>query len=385
MKDDRRKRGEGKGRDLSPRQPGHSHQGAWEVTPTTGSRSISLGKRAIGNGHPVFIVAEISGNHHQELEEANALIRAAKEAGADAVKLQTYTPDTLTIDSDLPWFRVGKGTLWEGRCLYDLYKEAFTPWEWQPMLKENAEKAGLILFSTPFDSTSVDFLERMDTPAYKIASFELVDLPLVRRVGETGKPVILSTGMASLQEITEAVQTLRQAGNDRIALLKCTSAYPADPAEMNLRTIPHLAATFGVPVGLSDHSLGLAAPVAAVALGACIIEKHLTLSRDEPGPDSGFSLEPEEFRTMVEVVRETEKALGDISYQPTSREAASICFRRSLFVVRDIGKGEVFTEENVRSIRPGYGLSPKFIGDVLGKRAARGIPRGTPLTRDLIA
>jgi pseudaminic acid synthase len=340
--------------------------------------------RRVGPHEPVYIVAEISANHHQRLEEAQELIRAAGKAGADAVKLQTYTPDTLTIPCENQFFRIPSGSPWGGRTLYDLYAEAYTPWEWHENLKEVARKVGITLFSTAFDPGAVRFLEDLDMPAYKIASFEMVDLPLLRRVGETGKPVILSTGMATLEEIREAVQTLRQTGNTQISLLKCTSAYPAPPSEMNLRTIPHLAATFQLPVGLSDHSLGLAAPVAAVALGACILEKHLTISRSEPGPDAGFSLEPDEFKLMVEVVRETEKALGEVSYKPTPHEEGSICFRRSLFSVRDIGKDEIFTDENVRSIRPGYGLPPKYITAVLGKRAARVIPRGTPLAWDLI-
>ncbi|MDD1664383.1 MAG: pseudaminic acid synthase [Methanomicrobiales archaeon] len=341
--------------------------------------------RRVGPHEPVYIVAEISANHHQCFEEAEELVRIAGKAGADAVKLQTYTPDTLTIPCDNQFFRIRSGSPWEGRTLYDLYAEAYIPWEWHKDLKEVAANAGIALFSTPFDPVALEFLEGLNMPAYKIASFEMVDLPLVRRVGETGKPVILSTGMATLEEIREAVQTLRETGNTQIALLKCTSAYPAPPEEMNLRTIPHLAATFELPVGLSDHSLGLAAPVAAVALGACILEKHLTISRNKPGPDSGFSLEPDEFKAMVEVVRETEKALGGVSYKPTPHEEASICFRRSLFVVREIGKDEVFTDENVRSIRPGYGLAPKYLSAILGKRAARAIPRGTPLAWDLIA
>ncbi|MDD1670879.1 MAG: pseudaminic acid synthase, partial [Methanomicrobiales archaeon] len=341
--------------------------------------------RCVGPHEPVYIVAEISANHHQSFEEAGKLIRVARKVGADAVKLQTYTPDTLTIPCENQFFRIRSGSPWEGKTLYDLYAKAYTPWEWHKDLKEVAANDGIALFSTPFDTGALEFLEGLNMPAYKIASFEMVDLPLVRRVGETGKPVILSTGMATLKEIREAVQTLRQTGNTQIALLKCTTAYPAPREEMNLRTIPHLAAAFELPVGLSDHSLGLAAPVAAVALGACIIEKHLTISRSEPGPDAGFSLEPDEFRTMVEAVRETEKALGEVSYGPTPHEEASIYFRRSLFIVRDMGEDEVFTDENVRSIRPGYGLPPKYISAILGKRAAKAIPRGTPLAWDLIA
>lgn len=346
--------------------------------------SISIANRFIGPGHPVYLVAEMSANHGQRFDEAVRIIRAAKEAGADAVKLQTYTPDTLTIDCDRPEFRIGKGTIWEGRNLYQLYAEAFTPWEWQPRLKQEAEALGLHCFSTPFDDTAVDFLEDLQVPAYKIASFELVDLPLIRRVARTGKPVLLSTGMATFGEIKDAVQAIRSEGNEQIILLKCNSAYPAPPEEMNLRTIPDLRRRFGVPVGLSDHTLGIAAAVAAVALGTCIIEKHFTISRSVPGPDSAFSLEPHEFKAMVEGVREVEKALGRVSYEVTEHEQASRVFRRSLFVVADMKAGEVFTLENVRSIRPGYGLAPKHLDEILGRKAARAIARGTPMSWDLV-
>jgi N-acetylneuraminate synthase len=344
---------------------------------------MGIGDREIGPGRPAYLVAELSANHGQSFEQAVRLVRAAKEAGADAVKLQTYTADTLTIRSDRPEFRVGGGTLWDGRTLHDLYGEAYTPWEWQPKLKAVADELGLDLFSTPFDPTAVDFLERMGVPAYKVASFELVDLPLVETIARTGKPMILSTGMATLAEIAEAVDAARRAGAGGLALLKCTSAYPAPPEEMNLRTIPHLAEAFGVPAGLSDHTLGIAVPVAAVALGACIIEKHFTLSRAEPGPDSAFSLEPHEFRAMVEGVRTAERALGTIHYGLCGRDEASRVFRRSLFAVRDVKAGEPFTTENVRSIRPGHGLPPKDLPRVLGRCASRNLTAGTPLTWDL--
>jgi pseudaminic acid synthase len=314
---------------------------------------MQIENQEIGLGQPAYIIAELSANHNQDFEQAVKLIEAAKETGADAVKLQTYTPDTITIDCNNEYFQIGAGTIWEGRNLYDLYGEAHTPWEWQPKLKTVADELGIHLFSSPFDHTAVDFLEEMNVPAYKIASFEIVDIPLIRKVGRTGKPIIMSTGMATLAEIDEAVQTIRTEGNNQVALLKCTSAYPAPPEEMNLRTIPHLAQAFNVPVGLSDHTLGVAVPVAAVALGACIIEKHFTLSRAAPGPDSAFSLEPHEFKEMVDAVRVAEKALGHVSYTVTEKEAASRVFRRSLFVVKDMKTGEVFTEENVRSIRPG--------------------------------
>jgi len=347
--------------------------------------TIEIAGRRIGPGLPAYIIAELSANHGQDFEQAVAIVRAAKEAGADAIKLQTYTPDTITIDSDREYFRIGKGTAWEGRVLHELYGEAFTPWEWQPKLKTVAEELGLACFSTPFDDTAVDFLQAMRVPAFKIASFELVDLPLIRRVAATGQPLIMSTGMATLAEIEEAVQAARDAGARQIALLKCTSGYPAAPEEMNLRTIPHLAAAFGVVAGLSDHTLGSAVPVAAVALGACVIEKHLTLSRAQVGPDSAFSLEPAEFRRMVEDVRTAECALGEVHYGVSAREAASRVFRRSLFIVADVRAGELLTEQNVRSIRPGHGLLPKHLSAVLGRRATRDLSRGTPLNWDMIA
>lgn len=346
-------------------------------------REIVINGRAIGSGNPAYIIAEMSANHGQNFDQAARIIEAAASAGADAVKLQTYTPDTLTISCDNEYFQV-KGTIWEGRSLYDLYGEAYTPWEWQPRLKEVAERMGITLFSTPFDATAVEFLEKMEVPAHKVASFELVDLALLKRIGATGKPVIMSTGMASLAEIDEAVATLRRAGAGGIALLKCTSAYPAPAEGMNLRTIPHLAETFGVVAGLSDHTTGLAVPVAAVALGATIIEKHFTMERAAGGPDSAFSLEPQEFAAMVTAVRETEQALGRVCYAPSSVEEKSRAFRRSLFVVEDIQVGEVLTLQNVRSIRPGYGLAPKHLSQVLGRRASRDITRGTPLDWELI-
>jgi pseudaminic acid synthase len=338
-----------------------------------------MNNRKIGYGHPVYIVAEMSANHNQDFEQAVKLVHAAKDSGADAIKLQTYTPDTMTIDCDNEYFRIGNGTIWEGKTLYDLYKKAYTPWEWQPKLKEIANDLGMDLFSSPFDKSAVDFLEKMNVPAYKIASFELVDIPLIQYIAQTGKPIIMSTGMASLAEVDEAVTAARKAGCKEIALLKCTSAYPADPAEMNLRTIPHMAEAFGLPVGLSDHTLGIAVPAAAVALGACIIEKHFTLSRNVPGPDSAFSLGPNEFKAMVEAVRTTEKALGKINYAVTEKEAASRVFRRSLFVVKDMKAGDVFTKENIRSIRPGYGLHPKYLKDMIGKTAKTNLEKGTSL------
>jgi pseudaminic acid synthase len=346
--------------------------------------SIHINDRKIGPGFPAYIVAEMSGNHNQSYEQAVQIIRAAKECGADAIKLQTYTPDTLTIACDKEHFQIGKGTLWEGRTLYDLYNDAFTPWEWQPELKRIAEGIGLGFFSTPFDLSSLEFLEIMDVPAYKIASFELIDLQLIRKVAGTRKPLIMSTGMASLTEIEDAVHAARGEGAEQIALLKCSSAYPAPPQEMNLRTIPHMAQAFGVVAGLSDHTLGIAVPIAAISLGACIIEKHFTLSRSAGGPDSAFSLEPEEFKAMVDAIRTTERALGEVQYEISRGELASRAFRRSLFAVKDIASGELFTHENVRSIRPGNGLAPKHLLHILGRRASKTIERGTPISWDLV-
>jgi N-acetylneuraminate synthase len=345
---------------------------------------MKIGSRTIGSGHPAYMVAEVSANHHQDFDQAVHIIHAAKEAGADAVKLQTYTPDTITIRSDREEFRIGGGTLWDGRTLYELYREAYTPWEWQPKLKQVADNVGLDLFSSPFDATAVDFLEKMHVPAHKLASFELVDIPLIQKMARTGKPLIFSTGMATLEEIEEAMHAAREAGASRIALLKCTSAYPAQPDDMNLRTIPELGSRFGVPVGLSDHTTGISVPVAAVALGACIIEKHITLSRTLKGPDSAFSLEPLEFKAMVEAVRVAERALGEVRFGVGAHEAGSRVFRRSLFVVEDIKQGQFFSGDNIRSIRPANGLHTRHLPEVLGKRAARDIERGTPLAWNLI-
>jgi pseudaminic acid synthase len=349
-----------------------------------GERTIEINGRRVGPGLPAYVVAELSANHNHSLDRAVETVRAAKAAGADAIKLQTYRADTLTIDSDNEWFRV-KGTLWEGRTLYDLYTEAFTPWEWHPHLRDVAAEEGLDFFSTPFDDTAVDFLEELGVVAHKVASFENVDLPLLRRVARTGKPLIVSTGMATLAEVDEAVQAVRGAGGTQLALLKCTSAYPSTPDAMNLRTIPHLADAFDLPVGLSDHSMEVAVPAAAVALGACIVEKHLTLSRAEGGPDSAFSLEPHEFRDMVNAVRVAEQALGVVRYGCGPLEEKSRAFRRSLFVVQDVRAGEPYTARNVRSIRPGYGLHTRHLEQVVGRVASRDVARGTPLAWELVA
>lgn len=348
------------------------------------TKQCIIGDRTIGDGRPCWIVAEISANHNQSFDRAVEIVRAAKEAGADAIKLQTYTADTLTLDSDREWFHIGGDSLWAGKTLHALYGEAFTPWEWHAKLQRVAHDIGLECFSTPFDSTAVDFLEELRVPVYKIASFELIDVPLLKRVASTGKPVIASVGMASLAEIEEAVTTLRAHGTRDLALLKCTSAYPASAGDMHLRTIPHLAETFDVVAGLSDHTLGSSVAIAAVTLGAHVLEKHFTLRRSDGGPDSTFSMEPQEFAAMVRDVRTTESALGRVNYTLTPDEAKNVIFRRSLFVVADVERGAVFNERNVRSIRPGHGLHPRYLDDVIGKRAACRIERGTPLTWKLV-
>lgn len=340
--------------------------------------TISVGNRMIGEGHPAYIIAEMSANHAGSLERAKEIVHAAKEAGADCLKIQTYTPDTLTIDCDNSFFHIEKGT-WEGENLYGLYGKAYTPWEWQPLLKEEAEKIGIDFLSTPFDNTSVDFLEEMGILFYKIASFELVDLPFLSYVASKGKPIIMSTGMATLEEIEESVNTIYGAGNRQLALLKCSSAYPADPAQMNLRTIPDMKERFGIPVGLSDHSMGAFSAATSVALGGCIIEKHFCLGRDIENPDASFSMTPEEFQQMVRDVRATEAAMGTASYGVSGQEESNVCFRRSLFVVKDIAAGEKLTPDNIRSIRPAYGLKPKYYHDVLGKAVKHDLKRGTPL------
>ena len=349
------------------------------------AENVYIAGREVGRGSLTYVVAELSANHNQSFEQAVRIIHAASDAGADAVKLQTYTADTITLRSDKEYFRISGGTSWDGRTLHDLYQQAFTPWEWQPKLKQIADELGMHLFSSAFDDSAVDFLEQMNVPAHKVASFELVDIGLIQKMAHTGKPLIMSTGMASEEEINEAVQAARQAGASQIALLKCTSAYPAPPEEANLLTIPDLARRFDCPAGLSDHTMGIAVPVAAVVLGACIIEKHLCLRRADGGPDSAFSLEPEEFQAMVDAVRTAEKALGSPQFSPGKREANSLKFRRSLFVVEDVKRGEVFTKQNVRSIRPANGLHPRDLSEVLGQRATCDIERGTPLSWVLVA
>ena len=342
-------------------------------------KNIRINNRPIGPGCPAYIIAEISANHHQCFDRAVEIVHLAHRAGADAVKLQTYTADTLTLDSDQPHFKIQQGTIWDGARLYDLYQKAHTPWEWHPELKRVANQLGMDLFSSPFDATAVDFLEGMKVPAYKIASFEIVDIPLLRKVAKTNRPVIVSTGMAAVEEIELAVKTLRDNGCDQVALLKCTSAYPSPVEAMNLRTIPDLAFRFNIPVGLSDHTLENQTAVIAVSMGASMIEKHLTVSRDDEGPDSSFSLEPDEFEDMVNSIRKAEATIGSVHYGPTQTDKNNLAFRRSLFAIRDIKAGEAFTPDNVRSIRPGQGLEPKHMDAILEGTASEEIPRGTPL------
>ncbi|GIW21337.1 MAG: N-acetylneuraminic acid synthase [Candidatus Sericytochromatia bacterium] len=331
-----------------------------------------------------FIIAELSCNHVQDLSIAKETIYAIKESGADAVKLQTYTPDTMTIDSKKDYFMIKQDTLWDGKTFYDLYKEAYTPWEWHYELKELTEKLDMVFFSTPSNKDSVDFLEELNIPIYKIASFEITDIPLIEYVASKQKPIILSTGIAALSDIEDAINACKRMGNNNFILLKCTSAYPAPFEEMNLKTIPNLSETFNCPVGLSDHTLGISVPIAAVALGAKLIEKHFILSKDLPSHDKEFSLEPYEFKEMVKAIREVEKALGNVCYDLNEKTKKSREFSRSLFVVKDIKEGDVFTEENIKSIRPGYGLHPKYFKDILGKRAKFNLEKGTPLFWDMI-
>ncbi len=342
--------------------------------------TFEISGRKIGPSHPCYIIAELSANHGQDIEKALALVKVAKDAGADAIKLQTYRADTITIDCDRDEFMIKKGTAWEGQRLYDLYEEAHTPWEWHQAIFDEAAKHGLHCFSSPFDDSAVDFLEDLNAPAYKIASFEIVDHGLIAKVAQTSKPMIMSTGMASKEEIAEAVQVARDNGCTQLALLKCVSAYPAPADEMHLSTIQDLSQSFDCPAGLSDHTLGITVPVAAASIGATIIEKHFTLSRADGGPDSHFSLEPDEFKEMVTSVRAAQSAISVPSYELTPSQVASRMFRRSLFAVKDIKAGEALTKENVRSIRPGHGLAPKHLTEVMTKTAKKAITYGTPLS-----
>jgi len=345
---------------------------------------IKIGNRRIGAGQPVFIVAEISGNHNQSFSRAKKLVESACKIGVDAVKLQTYTADTLTIDCPEKWFKVKGNALWNGKTLYQLYKQAYTPWEWHPKLKKIADKYGVILFSTPFDETSVNFLVKMNVPAFKIASFEIGDIELLKKVADAKKPVIISRGMASQKELKSAVLTLKKHGAPEIAILHCVSSYPAKPEEMNLATITDIKKRFKVVTGLSDHTLGIATAITSVALGASIIEKHFTLKRSDGGPDSAFSLEPEELRNLVQSIRDAEKSVGEVKYGAGKKEAENTIFKRSLFAVESIKRGQELTRKNIRSIRPGHGLDPKHLAKILGKKAKKDIKRGTPLSWPLI-
>jgi pseudaminic acid synthase len=348
-------------------------------------KSITIGSKTISQENDkVFIIAEMSANHLQDFELAVKIIKEAAKCGVDAIKLQTYTPDTITIDCDNKYFQITQGTIWDGTTLHKLYQEAYTPWDWQPKLKKIAEEEGLICFSSPFDKTAVDFLEDMDVPAYKIASFEINDIPFIEYIASKGKPVIMSTGIARISDIEQAIAACKRAGNEQIALLKCTSAYPSPYEDINLRTIPNIAETFDVISGISDHTMGTAVSVAAAAMGAKIVEKHFTLSRSDGGPDSAFSMEPHEMKQLVESIREIEKAMGQVSYDLTPKMEKSREHSRSLFVVKDIKSGEIFTEENVRSIRPGFGMHTKYYKDVIGKTAKTDIKKGTPMDWDLI-
>jgi pseudaminic acid synthase len=338
----------------------------------------------IGNNKKVFIIAELSANHNQNFDIAINSLKAIKDCGADAVKIQTYTPDTITLNSNKDFFKIKQGTIWDGKTLYDLYKEAYTPWEWHPKLKQAADDLNLIFFSSPFDYSAVDFLEKLDVPAYKIASFEIVDIPLIEYAASKGKPIIISTGIASFEEINDALIACKKMSNDQIALLKCTSSYPAPINEANLKAISFLERKFKVPVGLSDHTLGISVPIAATALGAKIIEKHFIVDRSIGGPDSSFSLEPSQFKQMVDSVRDVEKAIGKASLALSEKVLASRKFARSLFAVTDIKAGEIFTMKNIKSIRPADGISPKYLNEILGKKAVSNIESGTPLNWDLI-
>ncbi len=342
--------------------------------------TIKIKNKLIGDSQPCYIIAEMSANHAGDINRAIEIIHAAKDAGADCIKIQTYTPDTITINCDNKYFRINNGT-WGGETLYSLYGKAYTPWEWQPILKKEAEKIGIDFLSTPFDKTSVDFLESIEIDFYKIASFEIVDIPLIKYVASKGKPMIISTGMASFEEIEEAVEAARTSGCKEICLLKCSSAYPAIPDNMNLAAIADMRDKFGLPIGLSDHSLGSIAAVTAVALGAKIIEKHICISREIKNPDSSFSMEKEEFCAMVRDLRDTERAIGKVAYNVSEQEAENKIFRRSIFVVKEINEGEQFTEDNIRVIRPAYGMHPRYYFEVIGRTAAENIKMGTPLDK----
>lgn len=346
--------------------------------------NLKIDNKIIGEDYPAFIIAELSCNHLQDLSLALKTIDKMKESGVDAVKIQTLKPENITLKSDKDYFQIKQGTLWDGKTLFDLYTEVYTPWEWHKKLKEHAESQGLIFFSSPFDITAVDFLEELETPAYKIASFEITDIQLIKHVASKGKPVIISTGIAKLADIELAVETCRKENNHQIVLMKCTSAYPSPLEEMNLKTIKNISETFNVITGLSDHSPGQIAAITAVALGAKIIEKHFILDRQLGGPDAAFSMEPDEFKLMVQLIRDAEKSLGKITYELSDSVRKSREFCRSLFVVEDIKKGDPYTDKNVKSIRPGFGLMPKHLNYIIGKKASNNLEKGTPLTWEMI-
>jgi N-acetylneuraminate synthase len=347
---------------------------------------VFIGTRRVGRGHPPFIIAEMSGNHNQSLERALSIVEAAARAGAHALKIQTYTADTMTLNlEDGEFFISDPDTLWQGKSLYQLYQEAYSPWEWHKPIFDRARELGMVAFSTPFDESAVGFLEELDVPAYKIASFENTDLPLVRKVAATGKPMIVSTGMATVAELDETVRAARAAGCRDLVLLKCTSTYPASPENTNILTIPHMRELFGCEVGLSDHTLGIGVATASAALGATVIEKHFTLSRAEGGVDAAFSLEPDELGRLVEETERAWQALGEVSYGPTEAEKRSLVFRRSLYVVADMAAGETLNPQNLKAIRPGLGLPPRDLDTLLGKTVNRPVKRGTPMSWNLIA
>ncbi|KOC31915.1 pseudaminic acid synthase [Clostridium botulinum] len=348
------------------------------------NKSFNINNVKIGQDERTFIIAEMSANHMQDYDRAVEIIKKAKWAGADAIKLQTYTPDTITLDCDNEYFQIKQGTIWDGTTLHKLYQTAYTPWEWQPKLKQIAEELGLVFFSSPFDYTSVDLLEEMDVPVYKVASFEINDIPFIEYIASKGKPIIMSTGIARMGDIQDALDACKRMGNENVALLKCTSAYPSPLEDINLNTIPNMRKTFNVISGLSDHTMGHTVALGGIALGAKIVEKHLTLRRADGGADGKFSMEPEEFREMVDKIRDLEKALGTVTYDLTEKQKKSREHSRSLFVVKDIKEGEEFSKENVKSIRPGFGLKTKYIKDILGKKAFCNIKKGTPMNWNLV-
>jgi pseudaminic acid synthase len=348
------------------------------------NKEIRIGKHIISEQSPTFIIAEMSANHLMDFDRAVAIMQAAKDAGADAVKIQTYTPDTITLDCDDPCFQITQGTIWDGTTLHKLYQTAYTPWEWQPKLQKIAREMDLEFFSSPFDFSAIDFLEEMNVPAYKVASFEINDIPFIRKIAKLGKPIIFATGIARLADIELAVRTCKEEGNEDVILLKCTSSYPAPYEDINLKTIPSMAQTFDCITGLSDHSMGHAVADAAVALGAKVVEKHLTLSRADGGADAAFSMEPAEFQTMVEDIRKIEKALGCVTYELTPKQAREREHSRSLFVAQDMKKGDVFTPQNLRSVRPGCGLHTMYYEELLGKKITRDAKLGTPMSWDLV-